>query len=117
MILSLELNKKRGDYMKKVSSKKVRRVKNPAMHARAKPDCCFVTLDGASFATLKELVLGLEHMNQDVFFYHVTKEKNDFANWIRDVLDDGRLSERVAEANDPEKAMIVMLKYMAGISK
>jgi hypothetical protein len=30
----------------------------------------------------------IEHTNEGVFTYHVAGDKNDFAGWIRDVLND-----------------------------
>lgn len=45
--------------------------------------------------SLKELSIAFKGMKKEVFEHHVNKEKNDFANWIRDVQQDKELAERL----------------------
>jgi hypothetical protein len=41
---------------------------------------------------LKELADSLSGMSDETFVYHVNAEKNDFANWIKEVLLDSKLA-------------------------
>lgn len=51
------------------------------------PDAwCFWSADGRVSRNLKDLRDGLKDMSDETFRYHVSKEKNDFAKWIEDVL-------------------------------
>ncbi|MBN1156880.1 AAA family ATPase [Candidatus Woesearchaeota archaeon] len=60
----------------------------------------FVLLRGEKAHNLNELINKLEKSPDDVFLYHITHEKNDFYNWIRDVLKLSELAERVKNIND-----------------
>jgi len=46
----------------------------------------FHVCDGAVLRNLKDTVKELRKMNDGTFSYHVNKQKNDFANWIADVM-------------------------------
>jgi HD superfamily phosphohydrolase len=59
------------------------------------PDKYFWLHDGRALKSLKELSDSLENMPGDVFSHHVTKERNDFSNWIKDVIGDKDLAQRV----------------------
>ena len=56
--------------------------------------CC----DGTVFRDMKELAGGLATMSDDAFTHHVTSEKNDFYNWVRDVIRDEELAGDLAKA-------------------
>jgi hypothetical protein len=55
--------------------------------------------DGSVFADLRELTEGLAAMSDETFFYHSNSEKQDFANWVRDVIEDALLADELARAN------------------
>lgn len=57
--------------------------------------CC----DGTVFANMNDLGNALGSMSEETFTYHANPTKNDFANWVRDIIKDGKL------ARDLEKAM------------
>jgi len=46
----------------------------------------FWVCDGQVLKNLQELVQALDKMTVQTFAYHVNKAKNDFANWVADVL-------------------------------
>lgn len=68
------------------------------------PEKSFWVCNGEIFKNLKELVDGLERMTEEVFNYHVTKEKNDFVNWIKDVFKDEKLACDLKKAKTPKTA-------------
>lgn len=50
---------------------------------------------GRILADLAELTQALEQMDDDTFNYHVNLDRNDFANWITDVLGQAKLGAEV----------------------
>jgi len=48
--------------------------------------------DGRIFRDMKELGEGLAAMSFDTFVYHVNLAKNDFSNWLRNVVKDEKLA-------------------------
>jgi hypothetical protein len=52
--------------------------------------------------SLPQLSLALESIDDDVFRYHVNKDKNDFECWIRDVLQDKELAREIARVKTKE---------------
>jgi hypothetical protein len=64
----------------------------------------FFCQDGYAIRSLTELVDRLNHMAEEVFHHHVTSEKNDFSNWVRDVLGDEKLASKLRSASNPLQA-------------
>ena len=68
----------------------------------------FWVCDGSVIKNIDELINTLRSMNDDIFRYHVNENKNDFYNWIRDVIGDRFLANQIKEAKDrAETAEIV----------
>ncbi len=57
----------------------------------------FFASNGRMFSDLKELHDGLLMMKDDHFRHHVNEEKNDFANWVADVLGEHSLSQSLRQ--------------------
>ena len=55
----------------------------------------FFCKDGRVIKSLEELAKVIKELHPEVFMHHVNEEKNDFANWIRDVIGDHVLANRV----------------------
>jgi hypothetical protein len=62
------------------------------------PEFVFWSHDGRVFKNVRELSDGLMTMSEDIYAFHANKERNDFKNWVKDVIGDTRL------ANDLQKA-------------
>lgn len=58
---------------------------------------------GSGLKNLYELSEALEIMDEATFKHHVNKEKNDFANWIRDVIGDLKLAEEIVNYYDKKR--------------
>ncbi|MAG16150.1 hypothetical protein CMO88_03750 [Candidatus Woesearchaeota archaeon] len=52
--------------------------------------------------SLSELALSLEKVNDDIFRYHVNRDKNDFEVWIREVIKDKELAREIARVKTKE---------------
>ena len=82
--------------------------KKLALLPEIKPENHFVLCDGKIVKNYIELTKQLETMKDDVFYYHVTGEKNDFANWINDVFKEEQLANDL-RASKSRIEMIALL--------
>jgi hypothetical protein len=73
----------------------------------------FFCQDGRVIKNLTELIDSLNHMTEEMFHYHVTSEKNDFCNWIRDVLGDEKLASELYQASNPQEAVKILTEKLA----
>ncbi|MFH1181557.1 MAG: DUF5752 family protein [Candidatus Woesearchaeota archaeon] len=82
---------------KRVMPKEARKIlgKVPAMKS-------FWLCINLELRSLPELSVALESIDDDVFRYHVSKDKNDFEAWIRDVLQDKELAREIARVKTKE---------------
>jgi hypothetical protein len=96
--------------MAKKNVKKVVRV--------APPEHVFWLCNGQTLKNLEELEKALETIDNGVFSYHVNAEKNDFANWIKDIFMDIELAEKLKGVMDKEKYLeIIKVKIKAPVQK
>ncbi len=95
---------------KKATNKK-RNMDAPVL-ACAEGEACFWTTDGQILSDLQDLRDALEHMSEEVFSHHVTKEKNDFADWIESVLQDGECATKVRKSKKPNTAHKVVVSRL-----
>ncbi len=58
---------------------------------------CFWVNNGPILRNLKDLRDALLTMSKETFRYHVNEEKNDFAVWVREVLKDTALANKLAK--------------------
>ncbi|MBN1157326.1 hypothetical protein JXA85_06905 [Candidatus Woesearchaeota archaeon] len=64
----------------------------------------FWVQDGRVLKNLEELHMALSEMSDETFQHHVNEEKNDFHNWVRDVINDRMLAKELAKAKDKNAA-------------
>ena len=55
--------------------------------------------DGRILKNLPELRVALEQMTDETFRYHSNDAKNDFSNWVRDVIGDDELAADLRKSN------------------
>ncbi|HYD03448.1 MAG TPA: DUF5752 family protein [Alphaproteobacteria bacterium] len=70
-------------------------IKKHTLYVEVTPDKYFVLCDGRKLKNAKELADTLQLINDDMFKYHVTDTKNDFANWINDVFGEPELAKKI----------------------
>ena len=51
--------------------------------------------DGIALSNLKDLKSALQSMSNETFMHHVNSEKNDFYNWINDIIGDKELADKL----------------------
>lgn len=60
----------------------------------------FYVADGSILRSFKDLVFSLKNMSDDIFNIHVNQYKNDFSNWVRDVLMQPILADKMKQYNN-----------------
>jgi hypothetical protein len=80
-------------------------------------DKSFFCQDGCIVKNLVELSACLTHMSRDAFYHHVNDTKNDFSNWIRDVLDDKTLADKLLGIKNPAEAAKMVSERIAWLRK
>jgi hypothetical protein len=86
--------------------------KQGALFAEVKPENYFVLCDGKTVKDYRELARLLETMSDDVFFYHVTSDRNDFANWINDVFKEEDLASNIRSSKSRIEMIAMLYKKM-----
>lgn len=70
----------------------------------AENELCFWINNGPILKNLNDLKNALLKMSEGSFKYHVNKEKNDFANWVKNVLKDSVLADKLAKTKTLKSA-------------
>ncbi|MDD4860337.1 MAG: hypothetical protein PHR56_09095 [Dehalococcoidales bacterium] len=60
--------------------------------------------DGRTLKNLAELQTALREMPDDTYQYHANDEKNDFSNWVREVIGDEKLALDLRRARSRNEA-------------
>ncbi|MFH0978089.1 MAG: hypothetical protein V1837_02185 [Candidatus Woesearchaeota archaeon] len=76
---------------------------NERILADCNPDVVFYACNGAVIRNIYELASTIESLQDDAFSYHVNQEKNDFANWVNDILGDGQLAKKLKGIKNRKK--------------
>ncbi len=74
----------------------------------------FVLANGKPVKHVAELASILDQLEDHVFHHHVSADKNDFHNWVKDVFEDIELARKMAGASDKKHLQLVIYKHMAG---
>jgi hypothetical protein len=60
--------------------------------------------DGRVLKSLPELGVALKQMDEGTFRHHSSKSRNDFSNWVRDVIGDEKLSRDLLKSTTQAQA-------------
>ncbi|MFH1174609.1 MAG: DUF87 domain-containing protein [archaeon] len=74
-------------------------------------DKYFYARDGKAMKTITDLKEELTVMPDDEFNHHVTQDRNDFANWIRDVFEDRELGDQLLRAHSRTDMRNILVAY------
>jgi hypothetical protein len=68
------------------------------------PEKAFWCCDDRILRNMRELGEALASMTDETFAYHSNAEKNDFSNWVNDVIEDAKLARDLAKASNKTQA-------------
>jgi len=54
--------------------------------------------DGNILNNLEELRSALKNMSNETYIWHVNSERNDFSNWINDIIGDSELARSIGKS-------------------
>jgi hypothetical protein len=74
----------------------------------------FVLANGQPVKNVAELAAILDQLEDHVFHHHVSSDRNDFHNWIRDVFEDVELAKKVSGVQDKKHLQLVIYRHIAG---
>jgi len=74
---------------------------------------CFMLCNGKPVKNIKELADIMEELEEHVFNFHVTPEKNDFATWVKDIFQDVELAEKLAGIKDKKHMQLVLYRHIS----
>ncbi len=60
--------------------------------------------DGCAFSNIKELEVALPAMGLEAWQHHTAQGRNDFSNWVRDVIGDDKLAADLQRSSTPQAA-------------
>ncbi len=73
--------------------------------------------DGAILRNMKELGEAFTTMTDETFSFHSNQEKNDFSNWVRDIIKDEGLSQDLIKSQNRTQAAKRVMARVSLLSK
>lgn len=70
----------------------------------------FLARNGVTIKNLQELKTAIEQMDDASFKHHVNEEKNDFSEWIKNIIKDEKLAKNILSTFSKEKMMQIIEK-------
>ncbi len=64
----------------------------------------FYCNNGHVLRNMNELASELKSMSEETYYYHANMEKNDFVNWVRDIIKDETLAINLQKARSRSQA-------------
>lgn len=95
--------KQRKKQQKRFSPKEARKILG-----NVSPQYCLWVMNGAILKNLNEFARELDRMSNQVFRYHVSRERNDFSNWISEVYGDKKLAKDIKKAKTKKQAYRIL---------
>ena len=99
---------------KKTTAKKTSKKATPTLRSLvyASNHQSFWVSNGLIQNSLVALSEALKQMEKEVFQHHVSKDKNDFADWVYDVLGDSSCATDLRKAKTLPSARSVVVKHL-----
>jgi hypothetical protein len=85
--------------------------------ANVNPKFYFWVCDGQIIKNLQELSKALSKMNNNVFRYHVNKDRNDFKAWVKDVLHEPSLVREISKCKNAKTMATAVKKRLDYLKK
>ncbi len=71
-------------------------------------DKAFYMANGRVITKLSDLPGAVESTDDNTFYYHVNSEKNDFANWIKDVFNITPLANKIKSKKNKDELVKIL---------
>jgi len=81
---------------------------NHILEQEAPKEHYFKLRNGQELKSLNDLRKALEYITDQEFSHHVNQEKNDFATWVKEVLQNQELYEKIKEVKSKEELQEVL---------
>ena len=85
--------------------------------AKVPDDNVFWCHDSCVMKDMSELAQALNKMTDETYNYHANTEKNDFANWVSDVIGDKELAGNLRKATNRVQAAKLVSNRIAYLNK
>jgi hypothetical protein len=72
---------------------------------------------GTDLGSLKNLAEAMDIISNDSFSHHVTKEKNDFAQWVNDVIGDKELAKGMYKVKSKKRMLKTLNKRIVFLER
>ncbi len=73
--------------------------------------------DGLILQSLKQLGSALNSMTDEIYVFHANTKKNDFSNWVRDIIKDGMLANDLQKVTNRAQAAKLVANRMAVLGR
>jgi len=73
----------------------------------------FYLNDGRILKNMENLRDALNAMSDELFAYHVNSAKNDFSNWVRDIMNDEKLAKDLLKTSNRLQSFKVLSQRVA----
>jgi hypothetical protein len=91
-------------------SKSPEEIKQELLEKKAPDGKTFRLEDGEELKSLQDLLNSIEKMPDNIFANHVTKERNDFADWTKNVFEIGDTADKIRNAKTKNELKEVLMK-------
>lgn len=98
---------------KRVTKKATKKTQSKSKLLNDAPEAqYFLFCDGHPVKNVTELAEKLEHIEDEVFNHHVTKDRNDFVNWVKEIFEDVELAEEIAGLSHKDHIRLAIYKHI-----
>ena len=98
--------------VKKSASKKAVKSAPKKALKKAHGEQQFFLADGKVISDLISLADAFDGMMDEVYYHHVCDGRNDFANWVGEILKEEKLAEELMSAGSKDRCQIVVLRHL-----
>ncbi len=84
----------------------------PNVLKKVRPEFSFIIVNGKAVRDLPALALELENLDDSMFHHHVNETKNDFANWVREVIGEIELADALMGISSKKDTQLQMLRHI-----
>jgi hypothetical protein len=100
---------------KKITETITKAIKSPEQELP--PEHFFYLKNGKPVKSLQELIKALRVIDDETFKHHVNDTRNDFANWLRDILKKEDLADQVRSKKVKEELLKILTQHVKEIDE